>query len=134
MILLRDKILKSPRWVLDNIKNISLLDGTWRFPKPNIPTPHDEFLEERIFSSQYFDIDMCSDLNSKLPHMLPKPEYFGEYVGNLGISNNTHVCIYDTNGVSAPRVYWMFKIFGHENVSILNGGKKEFLKKISKIN
>jgi thiosulfate/3-mercaptopyruvate sulfurtransferase len=33
------------------------------------------------------------------------------------------VIVYDTLGIfSAPRVWWMFRVFGHEKVSVLNGG------------
>jgi thiosulfate/3-mercaptopyruvate sulfurtransferase len=43
--------------------------------------------------------------------------------GDLGISNDDHVVVYDSVGAfSAARVYWTFKAFGHDQVSILNGG------------
>lgn len=33
------------------------------------------------------------------------------------------MCCYDTQGIfSAPRVWWTFKVFGHDNVSVLDGG------------
>jgi len=34
-----------------------------------------------------------------------------------------HVCCYDTQGIfSSPRVWWTFKVFGHKDVSVLDGG------------
>jgi thiosulfate/3-mercaptopyruvate sulfurtransferase len=50
------------------------------------------------------------------------------FIGKLGISNNDHVVIYDSVGVvSACRVYWTFRVFGHEKVSVLNGGLPKWI-------
>ncbi|KAI9258138.1 Rhodanese-like domain-containing protein [Phascolomyces articulosus] len=69
------------------------------------------------------------DKTTALPYMLPTPEVFAEAVGQLGITENNHVVIYDTVGIlGATRVYWTFKVFGHRNVSILNGGLPKWLK------
>ncbi|PAA46810.1 hypothetical protein BOX15_Mlig004516g6, partial [Macrostomum lignano] len=38
-----------------------------------------------------------------------------------GIGNDSHVIVYD-NCMFAPRVWWMFRMFGHEAVSVLDGG------------
>ena len=60
--------------------------------------------------------------------MLPKPEVFADYVGQLGVNSRTHLVVYDNNETfglfSAQRVWWMFRVFGHPNhlISILNGG------------
>ena len=55
--------------------------------------------------------------------MLPSPAAFSEALATMGISKLDHVVCYDSVGVfSAPRVWWMFKVFGFDNVSVLNGG------------
>ena len=60
---------------------------------------------------------------SPLPHMLPTPQAFADAVGKLGIGNADTVVIYDGAGVfSAPRVWWTFRVFGHDNVAVLDGG------------
>jgi len=60
--------------------------------------------------------------------MLPSEEVFADAVGKLGISNNDHVVVYDSLGViSACRVYWTFRVFGHQNVSVLNGGLPKWI-------
>ena len=62
-----------------------------------------------------------------VPGQLSKPEDLAALIGTLGIDNDTHVVIYH-HGKSAvdmgssTRMYWTFKILGHDNVSILNGG------------
>ena len=43
--------------------------------------------------------------------------------GHLGIKNEDHVVVYDSYGIyCSPRVWWMFRAFGHENASVLDGG------------
>ncbi|KJE97992.1 3-mercaptopyruvate sulfurtransferase [Capsaspora owczarzaki ATCC 30864] len=56
--------------------------------------------------------------------MLPSAEQFAQHAGSaLGVNNKTHVVVYDSQGIfSAPRVWMTFRTFGHENVSVLNGG------------
>jgi thiosulfate/3-mercaptopyruvate sulfurtransferase len=45
-------------------------------------------------------------------------------VSRLGISSTDHVVVYDASGTnfSAPRAWWMFRVFGHDDVSVLDGG------------
>ncbi|CAB4022032.1 3-mercaptopyruvate sulfurtransferase [Paramuricea clavata] len=50
---------------------------------------------------------------------------------NWGITNDSHIIAYDNDedfGVfSSPRVWWMFRCFGHEAISVLNGGFHKWL-------
>ncbi|WP_275099073.1 sulfurtransferase [Sedimenticola hydrogenitrophicus] len=62
-----------------------------------------------------------------VPGQLPPTDKITKLIGDLGIDNNTHVVIYHAgkNALdlgSATRVYWTFKVLGHDNVSILDGG------------
>jgi thiosulfate/3-mercaptopyruvate sulfurtransferase len=56
--------------------------------------------------------------------MLPTAEDFAHKVGLLGISNSDRVIVYDRHdgGSAAARVWWMFRVFGHDNVALLDGG------------
>ena len=86
-----------------------------------------EFLRERIPHSQFFDIEDIRDASSSLPHMLPSPEVFAAKVGALGVSSDSTVLLYARKGsFSAPRAWWMFRVFGHDKVSILDGGYEEW--------
>ncbi|KAF9183700.1 hypothetical protein BGZ51_003849 [Haplosporangium sp. Z 767] len=102
-----------------------VLDGSWHMPATK-RDPIAEFKEiGHIPGARYFDIESIKDKSSSLPHMMPSAEQFAAQVGELGISNDDHVVVYDTVGFfSAPRVYWMFKAFGHNKVSVLDGGFK----------
>ena len=82
-----------------------------------------EFLEAHIPGAAFFDIDGICDPDSSLPHMLPSPELFAGSVSALGVGDDSHVVVYDSVGLySAARVWWMFRVFGHERVSVLAGG------------
>lgn len=128
--------LVSSQWLLDAIKNnhvgpkLRILDASWYLPKTK-RDPRAEFAQSHIPGSSYFDIDECCDKHSEQDHMLPTAEHFSEYVGHLGIGNDTHVVVYDTHELgaySAPRVWWMFRLFGHNTVSVLDGGMKNWLR------
>jgi thiosulfate/3-mercaptopyruvate sulfurtransferase len=79
---------------------------------------------ERIPGAQHFDIDgEMSDTESDLPHTLPAPGAFTAACRRLGISANSHVIVYDPQGIySSPRARWMLTRAGHRHVSVLDGG------------
>ena len=57
--------------------------------------------------------------------MLPTQKYFEKKISNLGINSNDILVVYCKEGIlSSPRVWWMFKYFGHKKVFVLNGGLK----------
>jgi thiosulfate/3-mercaptopyruvate sulfurtransferase len=71
----------------------------------------------------FFDVDGISDPTNDLPHMIPKPADFAAAAAALGISNDDHVVCYDSYGLmSAARAWWMFRLYGHDKVSVLDGG------------
>ena len=101
---------------------VRVLDGSWHLPTVG-RDPAAEFLAIHIPGAAFFDIDAICDPDSSLPHMLPSSAIFAEGVSALGIDNHSHIVIYDTVGLySAARVWWMFRVFGHERVSVLAGG------------
>jgi len=83
-----------------------------------------EFAEAHIPGAVYLDVEEVSDHNSPLPHMLPSPEQFSSRVRALGLGDGNRIVIYDSNGgfLSAHRIWWMFRVFGHEDVAVLDGG------------
>lgn len=47
----------------------------------------------------------------------------------LNIKKSTRVILYDTaSNYYATRIYWMLRVFGHENASVLDGGFKKWIK------
>lgn len=70
----------------------------------------------------------------KVPDMLPeKLDKLAAHIGSLGIDNASHVVLVPPGGNYgdmgwATRIYWTFKVLGHDNVSILNGGMSAWAK------
>ncbi|KMZ62680.1 Thiosulfate sulfurtransferase [Zostera marina] len=105
-----------------NERNIKVLDASWYMPNEE-RNPFQEFQMAHIPNSIFFDVDGISDQSSNMPHMLPSEEGFSVAVSALGINNEDVMVVYDGKGIfSAARVWWMFRVFGHHGVFILDGG------------
>jgi thiosulfate/3-mercaptopyruvate sulfurtransferase len=118
--------LVTPLWLAERRADptVKVLDCSWYMPAAG-RDPAAEFGAEHIPGAQFFDIDAHSDAASPYPHMLPTPEKFAEAMAAFGIGDDTTVLVYDTSPMfSAPRVWWMLRVFGHEKVVILDGGLK----------
>jgi thiosulfate/3-mercaptopyruvate sulfurtransferase len=114
----------STAWLQENLSDpdLAVVDASWYLPAQK-RDPQAEYLAGHIPGAVRFDIDRVKDVSSPLPHMLPSPEDFAKAAGALGISEDMTIVVYDGIGLfSAPRVRWMFQIFGARNVSILDGG------------
>lgn len=110
-------------WLQNHLsnENVKVIDASWHLP-PTGRSGRDEFQAEHIPDSVYFHIDECST-ESPLPHTMPSMTQFADYVGELGITEQDHVVVYDANGwFSAARVWWMLRHFGSKKVSVLDGG------------
>ena len=71
----------------------------------------------------FFDIDDVAEPGTSLPHMIPSAERFAAKMAERGIGNDDRVVVYDANGLSsAGRAWWMLRLFGHDNVALLDGG------------
>src|SRR3546814_962646 len=91
-----------------------------------------EFGAQHIPGAVFFDIDAIKDPGSELPHMLPPPHIFSAKVRRLGLGDGLRLVIYDQRGIfSAPRVWWTFRAFGHEEVAVLDGGLPKWLNESS---
>ncbi|EDP66265.1 Rhodanese-like protein [alpha proteobacterium BAL199] len=116
--------LVSAAWLAAHLDDptVKILDGTYHLP--TVPRNADaEFVERHIPGAVRFDIDDVCDPIDPLPHMIPSPERFAEKVSALGISNADTVIVYDVYGLqSAARTWWMFRLFGHDSVAVLDGG------------
>ena len=111
-------------WLKKNLNNpnVRIIDGTLHMPTSGLNT-FEVFKEKHIPNAIFVDLEETSDQKSNLPHMMPDNVYFSKKISLLGINNNDHLVIYDMYGMfSAARIWFMFKAFGHEKVSILNGG------------
>ncbi|MFQ5955175.1 MAG: 3-mercaptopyruvate sulfurtransferase [Kiloniellales bacterium] len=87
-----------------------------------------EYEQRHIPGAVFFDIDEICDPDSRLPHMLPSAERFAGQVGRLGLGDGDRIVAYDAHGlVTAARAWWMFRVFGHDDVAVLDGGLPKWL-------
>ena len=120
--------LVSTEWLAENLgdPNIRILDGSWHLPNSD-RSANAEYEEKHIAGALFFDVDEIADLDIPLPHMMPSNEKMSSRVRAMGISSTDHIIVYDNSDFStAARTWFMFKNFGHQNVSILDGGFKKW--------
>jgi thiosulfate/3-mercaptopyruvate sulfurtransferase len=65
---------------------------------------------------------------------IPAVSVLEKLIGSLGIDNNSHVVLISLGAsagdiAAAARVYWTFKVLGHDDVSILDGGLVSYAEK-----
>ena len=102
--------------------DIVVVDASWYLPADRRDTQA-EYVAARIPGARFFDIEAIADLDHACPHMLPSEQWFADCVQALGIGGNTRVVVYDSKGLfSAARAWWMFRVFGHDRVQVLEGG------------
>lgn len=118
--------LVTPAWLNSRLLDHTtvVLDAT--LPPAGVATPPDvraRYLERHIPGAVFFDIDELSDHTTGLPHMLPAPELFARSMAALGVSDGDTIVVYEQEGVySAPRAWWMLRVFGAREVYLLDGG------------
>lgn len=114
----------STQWLEDKLgdETLRIVDATWYMPG-SPKTGRDDYLEGHIPGAVFWDLDAIADTAAPLPVTLPSVEDFAAHMTRLGISNDTPVVVYDGSGImSAARVWWMLRHFGHDNVAVLDGG------------
>ncbi len=114
--------LVTAKWLKANLASVRTLDAGYHLTGVD-RDPEAEFAAARIPDACRFDINRVADPTNPLPHMLPTAADFAAAVSAMGIGNDDHVVIYDDSAIlPATRVWWMFRLFGHERVSVLDGG------------
>ncbi|MDA5194299.1 3-mercaptopyruvate sulfurtransferase [Govanella unica] len=127
--LIKGSPLVSTAWLADHLDapDVRVVDGSWYLPQEE-RDPRAEYKAAHIPGAVFFDIDEICDSNSPYPHMLPAPEKFASRARRLGLGDGNRLVIYDGGGQgkSAARVWWMFKLFGHRDVVVLDGGMQKW--------
>jgi len=118
------KTLVSTGWLAKHLKDpdLRVLDGTWYMPTEGRDAKA-EYAQAHIPDARFFDIDDISDHRSDLPHMVPSVEKFMSRMRAMGVGDGHQVVVYDAKGLfSAARVWWLFRVMGHETIAVLDGG------------
>jgi thiosulfate/3-mercaptopyruvate sulfurtransferase len=119
-------ILVSTEWLAGELENeagdLVVLDAS-----AYLPTEKKDgatlFREAHVAGAQFFDLDLFSEPEARHSHTVPTESRFARLAGALGISNRSRVVAYDQKGLfSAARAWWLFGLFGHDRVAVLDGG------------
>ena len=118
------KNVVSTEWLYSHLDSpdIRIVDASWYFDHEK-RNAEKEFQVKHIPGASFLNIDEVRDKNSSLPHMIPSAASFNSTVRSMGIGDGHKIVVYDGIGMrSAPRVWWMFRIFGVKDVVVLDGG------------
>jgi len=119
--------LVSPAWLSEKLDDdkVVVIDLRNKIDKGSYET----FLEGHIPGAIHSDYlkDGWRVGRDGVVGLLPEADQFQSLARRLGVSDDTHVVVVpagvsSTDFGSAARAYWTFKVFGHNNVSILDGG------------
>ena len=117
--------LVSTEWLAAHLEDdtVVVVDASFFVPGGTAPA-QEQYKAGHIPNAVFFDINDIADRNATQDHTVPSSTVFSVKVGALGIDNQTHVIAYDAmgGGCAAARVWWMFRAYGHTNVSVLDGG------------
>jgi thiosulfate/3-mercaptopyruvate sulfurtransferase len=120
----RPEALVDTTWLAAHLDNpyVRIVDSSFKLPGIT-PTAREDYDRAHILGAVFFDIDDVCEPGTSLPHMIPSPDLFAQKIGALGIGDGDRVVVYDSAGLSsAGRAWWMLRMFGHQEVAILDGG------------
>lgn len=114
---------------LQNSTDLILIDAS------NSKTAFSDNQKEHLKGARFVDLnnelsDTSVDPKFGGRHPLPKLKDFSKTLGELGITPDSHVVVYDSNfgANAAARFWWMLKSVGHTKIQVLNGGLQAALK------
>ena len=121
--------LVSTGWLASRLGSpgLRVVDGSWYLPGSG-RDPAAEYAAGHIPGAVFFDLDAISDQATPLPHMVPAASDFAARMILLGLNQSDDIVVYDGSGVnlSAPRIWWTFRTFGHRRVAVLDGGMQKW--------
>jgi thiosulfate/3-mercaptopyruvate sulfurtransferase len=120
----RPEALVGTDWLAAHLADphVRVVDSSFKLPGIT-PTAREDYDRAHIPGAVFFDIDDVCEPGTSLPHMIPSPDLFAHKIGALGIGDGDRVVVYDSAGLSsAGRAWWMLRMFGHQEVAILDGG------------
>ena len=113
----------SAKWLHKNLNDpdLIILDAS---QTKTINNTTSKFQGLQIKNARFFDIkNAFSKKDTELPNMLQNSKDFEQACRKLGIHKSSKIVVYDNLGIyTSPRVWWLFKTMGHNNIAILNGG------------
>ena len=117
--------LVDAKWVNQHKNEVVILELTKKSDKANIPGAI-------AFDSKKMRVKRMEE-GVKGQGLVPSKAQFEALVRAAGVDNGDAIVIVDagksvSDAANAARLYWQFKYFGYDNVTILNGGEKAWKK------
>lgn len=116
--------LVSTQWLADHLQapDVRVADATWFLPGTD-RSARAEYGAAHIPGAVFFDLDAVCEAKGLHPHMVPSDAKFSSRVRKLGLGDGSRIVVYDDNRFFASaRVWWLFRLMGHEDVMVLDGG------------
>jgi thiosulfate/3-mercaptopyruvate sulfurtransferase len=134
----RPTCIVETEWLAAQLGNpaLRILDCTTHLVPPTKGGPYDVVAGSADFDNAHIPgallVEMDRDVADRahaLHFMLPSAQLFASAMSRLGIGNETKVIAYSTaNHWWATRMWWMLRVFGHNNAAVLNGGFQKWRK------
>lgn len=113
----REDVLVTTEWVADNLPKTINQNGE---------SNEDVLLYSTGHIPNAVHIDWVANLNDSIRRDYLDEQQFASLLSRNGISNDTTVVFYgDKNNWWATYAFWVFKLFGHEDCRIMNGGRQK---------
>ncbi len=102
--------------------DIAVLDASSHLPAAG-RDPAAEFAQSHIPGARFLDLPSLKDETSPVPAALPRADQFEGRLRALGIKPGQRIVLYDNSKLrSSARAYFICRMFGMDNVAILDGG------------
>jgi thiosulfate/3-mercaptopyruvate sulfurtransferase len=112
------EVLVSTDWVAEHLD-----DPTIRIIESN----EDPLLYPAGHIPGAVQVDWTTDLNDPVMRDYLNKAGFESLMSRIGVTNDMTVVFYgDKNNWWATYAFWVFKLFGHENAKIMDGGRKKW--------
>ncbi|MET3962356.1 thiosulfate/3-mercaptopyruvate sulfurtransferase [Marmoricola sp. OAE513] len=114
----RESALVTADWVAENLDNPSVV---------LIEVDEDTTSYDRSHIRGAIKLDWTTDLQDQVRRDFVSKSQFEALLSEKGVSNDHTVVLYGgNNNWFAAYAYWYFKLYGHEDVKLLDGGRKKW--------
>jgi thiosulfate/3-mercaptopyruvate sulfurtransferase len=114
----RDNTLVTAQWVEDNLDNDDIV---------LVEVDEDTTAYDKGHIKGAIKLDWTTDLQDQVRRDFVNKEQFEALLSSKGVSNDNTVVLYGgNNNWFAAYAYWYFKLYGHGDVRLLDGGRKRW--------
>ena len=111
------EVLVTTQWLAENLDSVSVVESN-----------EDILLYDTGHIPGAVKLDWHTELNHPLRRDYLESEAFAKLMDQKGIGRDDTVILYgDRSNWWATYAFWVFKLFGHENVLLLDGGRNKWI-------